>query len=129
MWYGNEKRLFDMSDIEELTEHILQFRDVRDWQQFHNPKDMAISLVLEATEFLEHFQWKNDDEVKRHIEDKKLQLGEELADVLYWVLLLSSDLNIDLKNSFLEKMKKNREKYPINKAKGTHKKYTELRQE
>ncbi len=85
-----------MSDIESLTEKLLNFRKDRDWEQFHNPKDMALSLTLEATEVLEHFQWKNgvvlDEYVKTHAE----HLGEELADVLGWVLLLSHDLGIDI---------------------------------
>lgn len=115
-----------MNEIQELTEQILKFRDARDWKQFHNSKDMAISLVLEATELLEHFQWKTDKEVLDHIRTQRAQIGEELADILYWVLLLSYDLDVDIKVAFIEKMLKNERKYPVDKAKGTHKKYTEL---
>lgn len=115
-----------MKDIEKLKEMVVQFRDDRDWKQFHNPKDLAISLVLEANEVLEHFQWKNNDEQAAHVETKREEIGEELADVLYWVLLLSNDLNIDISKAFVRKLVKNAEKYPIEKAKGVSVKYNEL---
>lgn len=115
-----------MNEIQELTRQILEFRDEREWKQFHNSKDMAISLVLEATELLEHFQWKSTGEVLDHLENHRNSVGEELADILYWVLLLSNDLHIDIKAAFQEKMKKNAKKYPIEKAKGSHKKYSDL---
>ena len=115
-----------MSDLQRLTEDIVAFRDARDWKQFHNSKDCAISLSLEASELLEHFQWKNKEEVKEYIETNKSDIGEELADVLYWVLLMSHDLNINIVNALENKMVKNAEKYPIDKAKGKSNKYTEL---
>jgi dCTP diphosphatase len=115
-----------MADIEKLTKLVTKFRDVRDWKQFHNPKDSAISLALEAAEVLEHFQWKNKEEMDKYVKSNKAEIGEELADVLYWVFLMGSDLKIDLSKAFIEKMKKNGTKYPIKKAKGNHKKYTEL---
>lgn len=118
--------LFCMDRMQELTQRILAFRDARDWKQFHNPKDVAISLVLEATEVLEHFQWKNTEEIKAHLESKKNEVAEELADVFYWVLLLSYDLGIDVAADLEKKMKKNESKYPVEKAKGNAKKYTEL---
>jgi dCTP diphosphatase len=106
-----------MSDIADLTKLITKFTNERDWEQFHKPKDLAISLMLEAAEVAEHFQWK-----KTH----KTELGEELADVLYWVLLISHDAGIDLRAAFEDKMKKNAIKYPIKKSKGKHTKYTDL---
>jgi len=112
--------------LTELQDLIQKFCDEREWDQFHNPKDLSISLALEAAEVLEHFQWKNKDEMAKHSVDNKDAIAEELADVLYWVLLLSNKLDIDLVSSFQEKMKKNDEKYPVDKAKGSHKKYTEL---
>ncbi|WP_422478595.1 nucleotide pyrophosphohydrolase [Pleomorphochaeta sp. DL1XJH-081] len=111
-----------MDEIQELTDRILAFREARDWKQFHTYKDVAISLVLEATELLEHFQWKSTQEVLDHMEGQKREIGEELADILYWVLLLSHDLDIDIKTAFLAKMEKNARKYPVEKARGTHKK-------
>lgn len=115
-----------MSDLQKLTKLITKFRDARDWKQFHNPKDMALSLVLEAAEVMEHFQWKNEDEVEKYIKTNREKVGEELADVFYWILLMSNDLKIDLKSAIEKKMVISNKKYPVNKVKGTHKKYTEL---
>lgn len=117
-----------MTHIFSLIQRIVAFRDARDWKQFHNPKDMALSLVLEATEVMEHFQWKNADEMKAYLgrEDKKKAVGEELADTLYWILLMAHDFDIDVFAALDEKMRNNEEKYPVDKAKGVHTKYTEL---
>lgn len=112
--------------LEDLQANIRKFCDERDWGQFHNPKDLAISLTLEATEVLEHFQWKSPDEMSEHIVDKKTEVGEELADVLYWVLLLANKIDLNLTEAFQKKMDKNEIKYSVEKAKGSHKKYTEL---
>src|SRR3990167_10066197 len=107
-----------MSDIKDVTEKIKKFRDDRDWKQFHNPKDVALSLVLEATEVLEHFQWKSQAEIEEYTKSNKEDIGEELADVLYWVLLMSHDLKIDVLEALERKILKNEEKYPVEKAKG-----------
>lgn len=112
--------------LAELQKMIRKFVDDRDWDQFHNPKDLSISLALEAAEVLEHFQWKNADEMAKHSVDRKGEVGEELADVFYWVLLLANKLDINLVDAFQKKMDKNEAKYPVEKAKGSHKKYTEL---
>lgn len=109
-----------------LQAQIRKFCDDRNWDQFHNPKDLAISLSLEAAEVLEHFQWKNAEEISSHVTTGKNEIAEEIADVFYWVLLLANKLDIDLVRAFDEKMRKNEAKYPIEKAKGSHKKYTEL---
>ena len=114
------------ASLADLQKTIRKFVDERDWDQFHNPKDLSISLALEAAEVMEHFQWKNTEEMRTHAVDKKLEVGEELADVFYWVLLLANKLDIDLVSAFTKKMDKNAAKYPINKAKGSHRKYTEL---
>ncbi|MDD5209845.1 MAG: nucleotide pyrophosphohydrolase [Elusimicrobiales bacterium] len=116
-----------MSSIENLTKKIIAFRDARDWAQFHNPKDVAISLSLEAAELLEHFQWKNPAEIAAHLKTHKTEVSEELADILYWVLLLSHDLKIDPLAALSKKLKKNAKKYPVSKAKGRHTKYTGLK--
>ncbi len=115
-----------MSDFKRLSKKISDFRDARDWKQFHNPKDVALSLVLEAGEVMEHFQWKNAAEIEEHVKTHKEDVGDELADVLYWILLMSKDLNIDIVQAIERKMKKNEKKYPVKKAKGKHSKYTEL---
>lgn len=114
-----------MSDIAGLQKKIVTFRDARDWKQFHNPKDMAISLCLEAAELLEHFQWKSPDEIKSHLSEKHNDVSDELVDVLYWVLLIAHDLDVDLQKEFERKMKENERKYPIEKAQGKHNKYTD----
>ncbi|MFA6386165.1 MAG: nucleotide pyrophosphohydrolase [Candidatus Paceibacterota bacterium] len=112
--------------MKKLTEKIIKFRDARDWKQFHNPKDCAISLSLEAGEVLEHFQWKNKEEIEEYVKTHKEHISKELADVLYWVLLMSHDLKIDIEKAFEIKMKENAKKYPISKAKGKHTKYNQL---
>lgn len=112
--------------LKDLQRSVTLFRDARDWKQFHNPKDMALSLVLEASEVMEHFQWKSPPDIEAHIKKHRADIGDELADVLYWVLLISHDLKIDLPKAVRRKLKKNSEKYPISKAKGKYTKYTEL---
>ena len=117
----------DMQDkIESLQQRIIDFRNKRDWKQFHNPKDVALSLVLEATEVLEHFQWKNDKEAREHVIRHKEDIGEELADVLYWVLLMSHDIGLDIAEALNKKLLKNEQKYPVDKARGSHLKYDKL---
>jgi dCTP diphosphatase len=116
----------DMPSIQELTERIVAFRDARDWKQFHNPKDMALSLVLEAGEVMEHFQWKNEKEMHEYLESHNSEVGEEVADVLYWILLMGHDFGIDVLDALENKLKKNIEKYPIEKAKGKSTKYDRL---
>lgn len=115
-----------MTQIGELIKKIIAFRNARNWRQFHKPKDLAISLLLEAAEVAEHFQWKNDDEIKSHLEKHRANLGEELADVLYWVLLMSHDFKIDIHKALEKKLRINEKKYPVAKAKNRHEKYTEL---
>ena len=112
-----------MADTKSLTHKIIKFRDARDWKQFHNPKDVALSLVLEAAELMEHFQWKSPEEVSSYVKTHKADIADELADVLYWALLLSHDLNIDLPRALNLKLRKNSKKYPIKKSKGRHTKY------
>ncbi len=115
-----------MEKLAEITKKIVTFRDARDWKQFHNPKDLSLSLVLEAAEVMEHFQWKSKEEMEKHIIDAKDEIGEELADVLYWILLMGHDLNIDVLTALNKKMKINEKKYPIKKVKGRHTKYNKL---
>lgn len=115
-----------MKNINDLTKRIIAFRDERDWKQFHNPKDVALSLVLEAGEVMEHFQWKNKEEMEKYVIEKKVEIGEELADVLYWILLMSYDLEIDVLDSLEKKIIKNESRYPVEKSKGKHTKYNQL---
>jgi NTP pyrophosphatase (non-canonical NTP hydrolase) len=112
--------------LAELTELVLAFRDERDWKQFHNPKDQALSLCLEAAELLELMQWRSGAELDAHLAANRDRLGEELADVLGWVLLLAHDRGIDLSQAFERKIAINRQKYPVDKSRGSARKYTEL---
>ena len=115
-----------MSDIKDLTEKIIKFRDERDWKQFHNPKDVAISLSVEAAEVLEHFKWKSNEEIEEYIKTNKEEIGKELADVLNHILILAHDLDIDIIKATKEKTKENHEKYPVEKIKGRYIKYDKL---
>ncbi len=115
-----------MSDIKALTLRLQKFAEARDWKKFHNHKDMALSLVLEATEVLEHFQWKNPDEVNTHAVEKKDEIASELADVAIYLFQLSDNLGVDLADAVLKKIEKNELRYSVEKSKGNAKKYTEL---
>lgn len=115
-----------MSDIRTLTEKIKKFRDDRDWMQFHNHKDVALSLVLEAAEVLEHFQWKKPDEVEAHGKVSKDEIADELADVAMYLFELADNLGIDLSKAIEVKLAKNVQKYPVEKSKGKHTKYDKL---
>jgi NTP pyrophosphatase (non-canonical NTP hydrolase) len=116
-----------VSEIKLLTEKVLAFRDERDWKQFHNSKDLALSLVLEATEVLEIFQWKQDmDAINAVSRERQEDLADVLADVFIYTLLMANDLGIDLGEALKAKIDKNNAKYPVDKAKGSDKKYTEL---
>jgi NTP pyrophosphatase (non-canonical NTP hydrolase) len=109
-----------MSDIQEITRHLTAFRDERDWAQFHNAKDLALAINIEAGELLELFLWKTPEAVGP---DK---IKDELADVFAYAFLLADKYNFDVKEIVLDKIKKNAENYPVNKAKGSAKKYDEL---
>jgi len=115
-----------MKNINDFINRIVAFRDARDWKQFQNPKDMSLSLVLEAAEVMEHFQWKDNKEMEEYLKTNKEHVAEELADVLYWVLLMSHDLDIDILEAANRKMDKNEIKYPVEKSKGNHIKYDKL---
>ncbi len=109
-----------------LTKSALAFRDEREWKQFHNFKDLAVTLSLEAAEVLEHAQWKTAAELEKYLRTHREQVGDELADVLHVLLLLAEHCGIDLAEAFEQKMKQNRLKYPVEKARGSAKKYHEL---
>lgn len=108
---------------QETIARILKFRDDRDWKQFHNPKDLAISISLEAAELLELFQWSGEDVSD---EGKLDRIKEELADVVNYCVLMADACNLDLDTIVCEKIAVNEEKYPVDKAKGKSDKYSEL---
>jgi len=115
-----------MSEISEITAKIMKFRDERDWMQFHDPKNMAVSIILEASELLEHFQWKTKEEVEKYIVQNKSEIKDEIADIALYLFELADNLGIDLKLAMEGKLKKNEAKYPVEKAKGKHTKYNKL---
>ncbi len=115
-----------MSELQEHAARIRAFCQERDWEQFHNPKDLALSLVLEAAEVLEHFQWKSPEEMATYVKTNKSDIAAELADTYYWIVYLSDRIGVDLSQAFEAKMKENAAKYPVAKAKGKHAKYTQL---
>jgi NTP pyrophosphatase (non-canonical NTP hydrolase) len=121
-----KRRSSKRPSLDELAKLVLDFRHERDWVQFHNPKDQALSLVLEAAEFLELMQWRNGRELAQFLKQNKSRVEEELADVLGWVLLIAHDLKIDLADAFARKIELNKKKYPVEKARGSARKYTEL---
>lgn len=109
-----------MSDIEEITSKLIEFRNDRDWEQFHNPKDLSIAISIEAGELLELFLWKKAEEANQE------KIKEELADIFSFAFLLADKYGFDVKQIVLDKIKINNEKYPVSKAKGTARKYNEL---
>ena len=115
-----------MSEINKITKKIIQFRDERDWMQFHDPKNMAVSIILEASELLEHFQWKTKEEVEKYVMENKSEIKDEIADIALYLFELSDNLGINLIGAMEEKLKKNAMKYPVEKAKGKHTKYNKL---
>lgn len=109
-----------------LLKQLVDFRRERDWEQFHNPKDLAISLSIEAAELLEWFQWRRSDEIEAMLQsEKREQLEDELADVAVYLSYLCHDLDIDLNKAIANKMAKNAAKYPVEKVKGRADKYNE----
>lgn len=112
--------------IQSLQERIRKFRDERDWMQFHNHKDMAAALAIEAAELQELFLWKHGMEIEDTASAKRERLSEELADIAVYLLELADNLGIDLGEAIVSKLAKNAAKYPVHKAKGSNAKYTEL---
>ncbi len=113
-------------NIEKIKSILKQFSEERDWEQFHSPKNLSMALSVESSELLEIFQWLTEEESSNLADDKKQHAKEEIADIAIYLLRICTKLDIDLEEAILEKMKKNELKYPVKKAKGSAKKYTEL---
>lgn len=113
--------------IRELKEKVRNFCEARDWDQFHNAKELAIGIVTEASELLQHFRFKSNNQVNEMFQDKlkKQEFSEEISDILFFILRLAQRYDIDLSLELENKIKKNGERYPVHKAKGSSKKYTE----
>ena len=118
----------NQTNINELKEKIKKFCDARDWDQYHDAKELAIALSIEASELLEIFRWKSPEEVKSLFENpkKKENIEDEMADILYFLVRMAQRYDIDLSEALDRKMEKNNNKYPVEKAKGSNKKYNEL---
>jgi NTP pyrophosphatase (non-canonical NTP hydrolase) len=112
--------------FDDLRAEILAFRDERDWDQFHQPKELAIALSIEASELLEHFLWKSPTEVEQRLAARKEDIADELADVAVYLIELADKVGVDLPTAIRHKMAKNALKYPVEKAKGSNKKYSEF---
>ncbi|MBN9463518.1 MAG: nucleotide pyrophosphohydrolase [Burkholderiales bacterium] len=112
--------------LTELAQALRRFADERDWDRFHAPKNLAMALSVEAAELLEHFQWLGEEESKRLSPEKLAQVGEEMADVLLYLVRLADKLGIDLAQAARRKMRVNAQKYPAHLAHGSRRKYTEL---
>ena len=115
-----------MSNVKNITEKIKKFRDDRDWMQFHDPKNMAVSIILEASELLEHFQWKTTEEVEEYARQNQDEIKDEIADIALYLFEMADNLGIDLIDAMEKKLAKNEKKYPAEKARGKHTKYNKL---
>ena len=116
--------------IEDLKVKVKEFCDKRDWDQFHDAKELSIALSIEASELLEHFRWKTKEEVRAKMgkPEKVEEIKDEMADILYFLLRIAQMENIDLSVALKNKIEKNEIKYPVEKAKGSSKKYNEYEQ-
>lgn len=106
--------------IQQLKDEITQFADERDWEQFHTPKNLCMSIAIEAAELMEHFQWTRPEEVAAFDDAKKLEVQEELADVVAYCIAFANTMDIDIAQAFKQKMVRNREKYPAEEFKGIY---------
>ncbi len=113
-------------NLKGIMKRILDFRDKRDWQQFHDPKNLAEAISIEAAELQEVFLWSDVQESRKIAAEKKQEISEELADIFIFSLLFAHETGVDMETAILEKIKLNAQKYPVEKSKGSSKKYKEL---
>ncbi len=112
--------------LRELAQALRRFADERDWEQFHAPKNLAAALSVEAAELLEHFQWMTEDASRELPPETLAQVGEEMADVLLYLVRLADKLDVDLVQAARRKMQLNAQKYPVERARGSSRKYTQI---
>jgi dCTP diphosphatase len=112
--------------IAALTSEIRAFRDARDWRQFHNPKELAVAITAEAGELLQHFVWQNPEQSERRVVDRRAEIESEIADVAILLFELADNCGIDLAAAMRAKLARNEERYPVDKARGSNRKYNEL---
>lgn len=114
------------NDIHTLKRHLREFADVRDWNQFHSPKNLSMALSVEVAELVEHFQWLTEEQSRNLSQDKLDKVSSELADTLLYLIRLADKLDIDLMKAALNKIELNGKKYPVDQSRGNAKKYTEF---
>jgi len=114
------------TSIESLTGEIRAFRDARDWLQFHNPKELAVAITAEAGELLQHFAWQSPEQSTRRVAERRSDIESEIADVAILLFELADNCGIDLASAMRAKLARNEERYPVEKARGSNKKYNEL---
>ena len=112
--------------IQQLTLEICAFRDARDWAQFHNPKEMAVAITAEAGELLQHFVWQNAEQSLSRVAERRDELASEMADVAILLFEMANDCGIDLAEAMRQKLARNEQRYPVDKARGSNRKYNEL---
>jgi NTP pyrophosphatase (non-canonical NTP hydrolase) len=112
--------------FDELTKRIVEFRDARDWRQYHSPKNLAGSIVIEAAELLETLQWSSDATIASDVEANRTDIARELADITIYCLLMAHETGIDLESAVVAKLNENEAKYPVAKARGRREKYDRL---
>lgn len=116
-----------MSDsIQEITAEIRAFRDARDWKQFHSPKDLAVAITAEAGELLQHFVWQTPEQSALRAVERKDEISQEMADVAILLFEMADDIGVDLAKAMRAKIARNEQRYPLEKARGSNKKYNEL---
>lgn len=116
-----------MDKFQEIVEKLKAFRHARNWEQFHTPKNLSMGITIEASELMQEFLWKNDEEVFQRIKEHRENVADEIADIASYVFLLADDLGLDLFAEIERKMAKNAEKYPVEKCFGKATKYNELK--
>ena len=114
-----------LEQLEDLKARIRRFAEERDWDRFHTPKNLAMALIVEAAELVEHFQWLTSEESQALTADKKAEVETELADILIYLVRIADKLGIDLHSAALGKLQRNAEKYPAEKVRGKSRKYSE----
>ena len=114
-----------IADLDELRWRLRRFAAARDWDQFHSPKNLAMALIAEAAELVEHFQWLTEAESAALTPEKRAEVADELADVLVYVVRIADKLDVDLLAAVADKLRRNEAKYPVSRVKGSAKKYTE----
>ena len=116
-----------IDQLQDLKERLCQFSEERDWDQYHSPKNLAMALIVEAAELVEHFQWITQEQSQSLPDDKRTEVEAELADILIYLVRIADKLDVDLYRAALAKLQHNSEKYPADQVRGLSKKYTEYK--